>query len=166
MLKFTSFKTFKIKNKQDAGAFRFDGKKITVVIDAGHGGKDGGARSTDGILEKDITFSIANKIKTLNENPNVEILLTRESDVYKSPFDKSEFARKNNADILISIHCDAEGNNIKIKQSGLTVWIPQNDNPYLKESKVLASSALASFKQEYGLPVIDGLNQRNLALFI
>ncbi|MFN9959286.1 MAG: N-acetylmuramoyl-L-alanine amidase, partial [bacterium] len=55
-------------------------KKYTIIIDAGHGGNDVGATSSDGTREKDLTLDIALKVKSLNNNPNIEILLSRDSD--------------------------------------------------------------------------------------
>ena len=68
--------TLKVKNKS---ANLYDGKTITVVIDAGHGGSDNGAQSADGVKEKDITLSIAKKIAEMNSNPHLEILLSRKA---------------------------------------------------------------------------------------
>lgn len=54
--------------------------KYSVVIDVGHGGVDSGKVSADGILEKDVNLAIAKKLKTLLEQEDVSVTLTRESD--------------------------------------------------------------------------------------
>ena len=58
VLIFAAF-TFKVKAGLEAGVSRYNGKKITVVIDAGHGGLDAGAKSSEGILEKNLSLEIA-----------------------------------------------------------------------------------------------------------
>lgn len=52
-----------------------------VVIDVGHGGIDSGKVSADGILEKDVNLAVAKKLKTLLEQQDVEVTLTRDSDM-------------------------------------------------------------------------------------
>lgn len=56
-------------------------KKVTVVIDSGHGGEDGGAVAPDGTLEKDINLSIALKLKSIFEQNGIDVITTRESDI-------------------------------------------------------------------------------------
>lgn len=82
-------------------------KKINVVIDAGHGGTDGGARSRAGIFEKDITLTLAKKIRELNNNSNINIILTRSEDVFQPVKEKVDFAVKEKADAFIAIHVAA-----------------------------------------------------------
>ena len=55
--------------------------RYCVVIDVGHGGIDSGKVSADGILEKDVNLAIAKKLKTLLEQEDVSVTLTRESDM-------------------------------------------------------------------------------------
>jgi len=80
----------------------------TIVIDAGHGGEDPGAIGRRGSREKDVTLSIARKLKVLVDNePNMRALLTRDGD-YFLPLDvRVDKARKVKADLLVSIHADS-----------------------------------------------------------
>lgn len=84
----------------------------TIVIDAGHGGKDPGAIGVGGIQEKDIALSVA--LKTANyirQNfPDVKVILTRDTDVFLELHERSTIANKNNADLFISIHANAAAN--------------------------------------------------------
>ncbi len=106
-LLFAAF-TLKTKSFKSYTVPEYTGKKITVVIDAGHGGKDNGAVSLDGnTTEKDIALSVAAKIKALNTNADINILLTRENDIYQSPPQKNDFSEAQHADLFISIHADA-----------------------------------------------------------
>lgn len=87
----------------------------TIVIDAGHGGKDPGARGPYFTKEKDVVFEIAKKIKKIiDKEPGMRAVLTRNADVYVSLRKRLDIARENNADLFISIHADA------FKQSDLS----------------------------------------------
>ena len=101
---FSAF-TIKIAEKIDKGyASNKLSNKIIVVLDAGHGGQDKGAINKDGITEKDLTLQLIKKIKALNTDENIQIILSRDNDVYASPRAKADFAKTNNADMFISIH--------------------------------------------------------------
>lgn len=85
------------------------GQKITtVVIDAGHGGKDPGAIGKKS-KEKDITLKIAKLTGDYIKQycPDVNVIYTRKSDVFVSLIRRAQIANENNADIFISIHCNA-----------------------------------------------------------
>jgi len=88
------------KNKETKGL-------ETVVIDAGHGGKDPGAM-VGKAHEKDIVLDIALKLgKFIKEKlPDVRVIYTRSSDVFIPLFQRSVIANKNNADLFISIHAN------------------------------------------------------------
>jgi N-acetylmuramoyl-L-alanine amidase len=77
----------------------------TVVIDAGHGGKDPGTM-TGSKREKDITLAIALNLGNLIKEriPGVKVIYTRHTDVFIPLFERSVIANKNNADLFISIH--------------------------------------------------------------
>lgn len=85
------------------------GEKIkSVVIDAGHGGKDPGAIGKKS-KEKDITLSIAKKTGDYIKQhcPDVNVIYTRSSDVSVSLLRRAQIANEKNADLFISIHCNA-----------------------------------------------------------
>jgi N-acetylmuramoyl-L-alanine amidase len=81
---------------------------VTIVIDAGHGGEDPGARGRRGTWEKNVTLTIARKLKTLvDAQPNMRALLTRDGDFF-IPLDvRVEKAQRVNADLFVSVHADA-----------------------------------------------------------
>ncbi|MBZ8132234.1 N-acetylmuramoyl-L-alanine amidase [Afifella sp. IM 167] len=82
-------------------------RKPVVVVDAGHGGIDSGARSKDGVLEKDITLRFARALAdALAEDGKTEPVLTRDSDVFLSLRERVEMAREQGAALFISIHAD------------------------------------------------------------
>ncbi len=79
-----------------------------IVIDAGHGGNDAGAGGKYS-YEKDISLAVALKLaKVIQvEMPDIEVVLTRTSDIYQSPPTKANIANNNKGDLFISIHCNA-----------------------------------------------------------
>jgi len=87
------------------------GKIQKVVIDAGHGGKDPGALGKN-IKEKDIALSIALKTGNYIEKnfPDVEVIYTRKTDKFIELHERAKIANENEADLFISIHCNANTN--------------------------------------------------------
>jgi len=80
----------------------------TIVIDAGHGGEDPGAKGRRGSAEKDVTLIIARQLKSLvDAEPGMRALLTRDGDYYLSLQDRVDKARRVKADLFVSIHADA-----------------------------------------------------------
>lgn len=83
-------------------------RDIVVAIVAGHGGEDPGSIGARGTYEKRITLSIAKKLKKLIDNRSgLKAVMIRTGDYYVNHNRKIELARKNKADLLISIHADA-----------------------------------------------------------
>jgi N-acetylmuramoyl-L-alanine amidase len=80
---------------------------ILIYLDAGHGGKDGGA-SSNGIKEKDIVLTICKKIQAkLDSYQNVNVAMSRDSDVFLSLDERTIKANTMNADVLVSVHCNS-----------------------------------------------------------
>lgn len=80
---------------------------VRVVIDAGHGGHDPGALGKDS-QEKDLTLAMALCLEKMiqKQYPEVDVLLTRETDVFIPLFRRIQFANEENADLFLSIHCN------------------------------------------------------------
>ncbi|MFM7709998.1 MAG: N-acetylmuramoyl-L-alanine amidase, partial [Ferruginibacter sp.] len=127
-----AFRQAKLRNQQSVVKLK---NQYTIVVDAGHGGDDSGAKNTDGTSEKDMTLLMAQKIKEINNNPNIHVILTRESDKSVSVKDRADFAKEVKADLLISLHMD---NDLSGKATGVKYIIPKNTNPNYNESRVLA----------------------------
>lgn len=99
-----------------------DGHRIrTVVIDAGHGGKDVGCVGSNG-YEKDVVLGIALKLGGYIEEslPDVEVIYTRKKDVFVPLDERAQIANKNDADIFISIHANAAGSS---SAHGTETWV-------------------------------------------
>ena len=94
---------------QDSVTTEGNGYEIkTVVLDAGHGGKDPGAQS-NGYKEKDVTLKIVKLLgaKIKKEFPDVNVIYTRDSDVFIELRERTAIANRNHADLFISVHCNA-----------------------------------------------------------
>ncbi len=125
----------------------------TVVIDAGHGGEDGGTSSAAGLVEKDINLSIAKKLAEMLRANGVNVVMTREDDrlLYDRNIDfhgrkkKLDMAARlniiNQAEnaIFVSIHMNSY---TSPQYSGLQVWY----SPHNADSEVLASVIQAGNK--------------------
>jgi N-acetylmuramoyl-L-alanine amidase len=91
-----------------------------IVIDPGHGGDDGGARGKKGTLEKDVTLSVARRIKAaLESRIGARVLLTREDDRTISQDDRAAFANNNKGDLFISLHA---GGSTVVDRAGASVF--------------------------------------------
>lgn len=99
------------KSHAPAPYMKFD-KKVTeikrVVIDPGHGGKDPGAIGPKGLLEKNVVLAVGKRLaRILKEKYNMEVILTRDKDVYIPLEERTAIANSNRADLFISIHANA-----------------------------------------------------------
>ena len=93
---------------KDTAKNKEDDRLITIVLDAGHGGEDPGARGASGSREKVITLQIAKKLKAkIDAEPNMRAMLTRDGDYFVPLGTRVVKARKFKADLFISIHADA-----------------------------------------------------------
>jgi len=87
----------------DVGLDRFD----TVVIDAGHGGGDEGARGRDGLLEKEVVLDVARRLRDRLVGLGYRVVLTRDADERVSLHDRVAAANEARGDLFVSIHANA-----------------------------------------------------------
>jgi N-acetylmuramoyl-L-alanine amidase len=86
-------------------------QRFIVAIDAGHGGEDAGAIGHRRLQESDITLAIAKKLKNqLDVVPGISAVLTRTGDYFVPLRKRIDLARKYQADLFVSIHCNASRN--------------------------------------------------------
>lgn len=79
-----------------------------VVLDPGHGGKDSGARGKNGLMEKDIVLKVAQQLsRKLKEQLGLEVIMTRDSDVFIPLEERTAIANSKEGDLFISIHVNA-----------------------------------------------------------
>jgi N-acetylmuramoyl-L-alanine amidase len=128
-------------------------RPITVVIDAGHGGWDGGAVAPNGLMEKNINLSIARRVKQLASEYGVDVVLTRDQDVLAGGMKdkraslhyRADLSAAKKAELFISLHTDAgsgEG------QTGFHVYVSK-ENPYYLKSEQLGSALIDAMKSSY-----------------
>ncbi|HUD72607.1 MAG TPA: N-acetylmuramoyl-L-alanine amidase [Dongiaceae bacterium] len=85
-----------------------DAAAFTIVIDAGHGGEEEGARGPTGLLEKDVTLDIAKRLRDRLKGENgVEVLMTRDDDRRVPLDDRTALANHARADLFVSIHANS-----------------------------------------------------------
>jgi N-acetylmuramoyl-L-alanine amidase len=150
-----------IKAKSGISELVNPAEKITVMIDAGHGGQDGGAANAAGnIREKDLTLAFLKKIKELNNLENINLVFTRSTDIYQTPLEKVALAKEANADLCISIHIGS-GPSAVGKRSGMEVYITQSNMVNMVSSGLVASAVIEQFKGNYALPVASNPVQRS-----
>ena len=82
-------------------------EKFKIVIDAGHGGKDPGRPNANGILEKNIVLTMALNLGRELKTDGNEIIYTRDKDVFLTLRQRAKIANEADADLFISIHCNA-----------------------------------------------------------
>jgi len=94
--------------------------EFLVIIDAGHGGNDVGAKSPTGLLEKNLTLEIAQKVRQLCVENGITAYLTRASDKLLTLQQRASIANMSYGDLFISIHLNAS---FSKEQSGFTIYV-------------------------------------------
>jgi len=91
----------------------------TIVVDAGHGGKDPGAISSRGLQEKTINLRVAKYLKQELEQMGFNVILTRSRDSFLTLAQRTNIAKKHNADLFVSVHANS---NHSRKVSGVEIY--------------------------------------------
>ncbi len=121
-----------------------------ILIDVGHGGKDSGAIGINGVYEKDVVLNIAKQIVELNKSvmdSNFDIYLTRYTDVFVSLGDRSRLGQALEADVFVSLHCNAAA----FSSKGIEVFVHKVDKTYTQASIALAWSVLEENSNKLGI---------------
>lgn len=103
-----------------------------IVIDPGHGGEDPGCIGKKGLQEKNIVLDVSRRLKKLlSQNNGIEVILTRESDIFVPLENRTVIANQKQADLYISIHANA---NRSKKRSGVeTFFLNFSQDPSVNE---------------------------------
>ncbi|MGQ1909473.1 N-acetylmuramoyl-L-alanine amidase family protein [Marinifilum sp. RC60d5] len=135
----------------------------TVVIDAGHGGKDPGALGKS-CREKDIVLNISLKLGGYIEKyfPDINVIYTRKTDVFIPLKRRSEIANQNKADLFISIHANANNNSKIIGTETYTLGLHKT-----KENLEVAmkENAVIEYEEDYSTKY-EGFDPKNPASYI
>lgn len=132
--------------------------EFCVVIDAGHGGSDGGTVGGD-IIEKDINLSVALKLNEILANNNIEVILTRSTDEDMSLAQRISVANASNADFFISLHCNYYEDDAQI--AGLECYY---SSPDATESKMYAESIIDAVSLSDDIKVRDAKSENYYVL--
>lgn len=111
-------------------------KQYVVVLDAGHGGTDPGAKAATGEKESDMSLQLVQKIVSLNKNPMIRFELSRDKDEFVKVTDRSIFANEKKADLFVSVHINGSPNK---NAKGLEFYTPREGSPAYLKSIPLAS---------------------------
>jgi N-acetylmuramoyl-L-alanine amidase len=112
-------------------------RKLIVVIDAGHGGKDPGTIGKNGSKEKDVVLNIAFRLaRLINDTPNMHAYLTRNGDYFITLRNRLRLARKNNGDLFLAIHADSFLDKLS---SGASVYALSHHGATTEAARWLAS---------------------------
>jgi N-acetylmuramoyl-L-alanine amidase len=90
-------------SRDDASADRFD----RVVLDAGHGGHDDGAKGPSGLKEKELVLDVAKRLASRLRKRGIEVIMTRSTDEFLSLEARTSVANDAHADLFLSIHANA-----------------------------------------------------------
>jgi len=123
-------------------------REIVVAVDAGHGGKDPGARGPSGVREKDVVLKISRRLaEIIDADPNMRAYLTRSTDSFVNLRQRMERSRAAEADLFISIHADAFRDK---RVRGATV--------YVLSSKGASDEAARRLADSHNAVLIGGVN--------
>jgi N-acetylmuramoyl-L-alanine amidase len=110
-----------------------------VVIDPGHGGKDPGCVGKNKHREKEVVLDVALRLKKLLDPLGLDVILTRETDIYLAPETRTVIANQKQADLFISIHANASRNR---KLSGVeTFFLNLSQDPSVVETAARENAA-------------------------
>ena len=122
---------------------------VTIVLDPGHGGEDPGAVGRGGSHEKNVTLSVARRLKQkIDATPNMRSVLTRDGDYFVPLQQRVQKARRVQADLFVSVHADAF---IKTTARGSSVFV-------LSETGASSSAARWLANKENSADLVGGVN--------
>jgi len=110
--------------------------RAMIVLDPGHGGKDGGACPKPGLLEKDVVLDIALRVERLLKQERLRVVMTRRADEYISLWKRARIANDNHATLFVSIHANSSG---REGANGFEIYYAENgrESESLKAARFL-----------------------------
>ena len=119
-------------------------KTVTILLDAGHGGEDAGARNADGITEKDLNLAITNRIMQMAADYNIKVILIRPEDKYVTLLDRVAKTNNTKADLMLSVHVNYEA-------EGSRYQVIMDERNVMKGKSQKLASAINAQMQELGM---------------
>jgi N-acetylmuramoyl-L-alanine amidase len=122
-----------------------------IMIDPGHGGKDPGAIGRNGLTEKEVVLDVSFRLREMiKKNLGLEVLMTRDRDVYIPLEERTQMANGKRADLFISIHANAAPNR---RARGIEIYTLGQAT----DSSALATAARENSVQEESIKNLDGI---------
>ncbi len=131
----------------------------SIVIDAGHGGKDSGAVGYNRYQEKRVVLAVALKLKKILTKRGYRVYMTRSRDHFVDLKDRTHFANLKKADLFISIHANAIDGRKKLTQKGIETF-------YLSPARSSRAKRVAAKENRASLINMDTLSKNTLLNFL
>lgn len=129
-----------------------------IAIDPGHGGHDPGAVGRNRTREKDVALAISKELyKRINAEPGMRAVLVRDRDVYIDHRDRTAIAKRNNADLFLSVHADAVDDR---RAAGASVYALSLKGASDEAAMQLALRENAAVSVSVGGVSLDGKDER------
>lgn len=135
-------------------------RPLTILVDAGHGGKDDGATNQQGLVEKDLALSIAQKIKENGSNFNIEVVMTRNDDVAPSLKERAELAKSVNAAMIISIHVASSEQ--PATDQGFDIFVTNKNQKTMNQSRQLGQNISNQIQMLYKVSPVKQRKEKGI----
>ena len=153
-----------IKEELDVVNKEYTSPSKTVILDAGHGGEDGGASSADGLLEKDLNLSLALTMRDILTANGVKVILTRETDTLLYDRNTDYQGRKKRLDMAARLKIAEETSDAVFVSlhmntyphpscQGVQVWYSENNDTSFEIAKTIHSTTQELLQHENDRPV-------------
>ncbi|MBR7090356.1 MAG: N-acetylmuramoyl-L-alanine amidase [Lachnospiraceae bacterium] len=129
---------------------------FTVILDAGHGGRDPGC-VRNGVCEKNVNLSIVMKIKEMLEAQGATVLLTRPDDTFVSLEYRYCFENIHPEAVFVSIHCNALAGNSSISGMSAYCYTPGNEKSFDLAACVYSGAVYATGAKDRGIKTLSDI---------
>lgn len=146
-------------------------KTYRIVINPGHGGEDVGARGADGTTESELTLQLAKMLKEKNNNPQLDIVLTRNSDEFRTVVQVAEKTNALSPDLFVSLHINAAASVRKkgapnyAQQKGAEIFLADKTNTFDYNNSYLLANAIGNSMSRAGTS-FNGIKSRNKGIYV
>ncbi len=129
---------------------------FTVILDAGHGGRDPGC-VRNGVYEKNVNLSIVMKTKAMLEAQGATVLLTRPDDTFVSLEYRYCFENIHPEAVFVSIHCNALARNTSVSGMSAYCYMPGNEKSFDLAACVYSGAVCATGAKDRGIKTLSDL---------
>ena len=146
-------------------------KTYRIVINPGHGGEDLGARGADGTTESILTLQLAKMLKEKNNNPQLDIVLTRSTDEFHTVVKVAEKVNALSPDLFVSLHINAAASVLKkgapnyARQKGAEIFLADKTKTFDYDNSYLLANAIGNSMNQAGT-TFNGIKSRNKGIYV